>query len=857
MKKNISGLFFFLIFITSGFSVDAAVISGINLMEEGKKIGITLDEYSDFRVYQSDKYEFIIIFKGTEIDENIVTGGSGGTSISKILYEHFPDDISILTIKTAREIQSVGKVWNEATGRLEVSLKFGGGLIAGKKYKSKNKRPKYGRKHGIDSSPMASSPGSSSKSSSSIDEMDTEDFRALIKGKKKSKKETPKKGFKLEEIDLSTPSLAKKNYEKGGVDTITKYLRGDDCSKSLAFKVALRLADEENFVDALASVENQIDQSEDMSCIDKLEFFRAYLEFKALEKEGPASKIVFKKDVEALVNKYPMSPMIPYGYALAGLLNDHLGNPPFAMGYFELIEKNHAKYPGMAEVLYEFGHIYYDKGDLISAENYLKQLRNDYPKTKFAQEASFLEGQILYSKKRYFDTIRTLSPLIEDNQKVLYENPKLLNFVANSYFQTGKNDEARGLFSRIFNIFPGVEEKDMILTRIGETFEEQGQKEKALKIYRLVTERYPGTNGYVKSSLKLADNMDDEENREIIYTMIVNEFPETTEARIALMRLANIYLKQKKYIESIDAVKIVLKENARALKKDALYVMSQSLHGELEKLTKEDKFPIALRMVERERFYIEEMKTWPIHLKSGEIYYKAHLYKDAEERLKMGLKLLGKKKPPVEIYRYVAISKKELGKSDEALTYLKKIIEDYKDEEEKALAYETKGDIELERKKTGEAEKFYNEAVKRYSSLTSRGSTSVKLGEMFEKENNLEKAKKYFYDAVSIYLSVNKEDVSEDIAYTSRKLGEFNIKLNDYKEAVNSFKKVIEAGGGKENISEVRFLLGEAYKGLDEIESALEEYNKVLAIETDDEFWKKVAVQRIKEIELNKEVNDS
>jgi tetratricopeptide (TPR) repeat protein len=844
MKKTVNFILFFLILISLNTPVSASVINRINLMDQGKKVTISLDKYADFRVYQSDEYEFVIIFKGTEIDENIITGGSGGDLISKIYYEHFPDNISILTIQTTKKIGSVDELWNDSSNKLQVLLNVQKGGFT-------NKKPKYQNKKNI-------------KSAKKDVVKRTEDKKVKKEEVKEDKpvrevKEEPVKEDKKIDDSTSDYLMAKpsKTYKKGGIKTITDYLKDKPCAASVGFKVSLRQADSEDYLGALGTIENEFINNGDSDCIDELEFYRAYLKYQAMGKKDISLKNNLKTEVESLINVYSNSDLLPYGYSIAALINEDIENYPYAIGFFDLVQDQYNDYPGMAQVYFQLGNIYYKNGDLRRSEEYLNKLSKQFPQTQFAAEASMVQGQILYSKKRYFDTIRTLSPVISNNRRVIYQNPKLLNFVANSYFKTGKNKEARGLFSRMFNIFPDMEEKDMILTSIGETFYEEGHKEKALKIYRLVTERYPGTKGFVKSSLNLADNMDDDQNREIIYTMIVNDFPDSVEARISFMRLANLYLKQKRYMESIDSVKSLFKENARALRKDALYVMAKSLHGELTDLLNEDKFPAALRMIEKERFLINDMKTFDIHFISGIIYTDGHLYQEAEERLKRAKKLIGKKKPPVKLYKYRAIANKELGNFAESVSFADEIIKSYKNSDEVPCAYEMKGDIEVIRKKYKRAEKFYNESVKKYKDMSSKGNVEIKLGELMESLDNHKKSETAFTKALAFYLDSDDKNTNDNVSYAAKKLGEIKLTLQDFNGAATSFQTVFEKGGGKENLLEVRFLSGEAYKGMKNNTKALEEYNKVLTMDSDEEFWKRMARQRIREIELEKELENS
>lgn len=874
-KTYITYIIFLFVFICLAVSSSyAAVIDSIRLLDNGSKISIKMDGYPDFRAYQSDRHEAMIIFKKGELGDNISIDGSGGSIISRILFEKNAEtDMSVITIQTKKEILNIDNFWNYNSNTLLVNLK----VKEPPKAKSTPKKDNYSRKNYTDKKPVYGV------------KKDLKDTAATKSDTQKEEKQKPiqkiaensdkgSESIKEEDLvdqvtkalDSTTPvsddkiisdileKFARESDYRGGLGTIIDNIVTDDCS-DIPLKVASRLAKEGRWLDSLASVEGLLSGSPAAVCKDNLEFFRMFLMYKSMEANGDeVSFLAFKKEIENLLNRYDNSPFLSYGYAMAGLVNQQLNNYPYASGFYKIIEDQFPNYPGMAEVYYNLGKINFEKDDLRVADIYLSKLLETFPDTKYAEDAKLILGKIMYSKKRYFDTIKTLGSAAEKNERILYENPEILRFVAQSYFETGRNQKARELFARIFNIFPDAQEKDMILTSIGETFEEQGQKDKAEKIYRLVTQKFPGTKGFVKSSLKLADNMKDEEKREIIYQMIISDFPDSVEARIALMRLGELYLKQKKYDESIDSIKALLAENPRALRKDALFIMSQSLVGKVSKLIEEDNYASALRVVEKERFFIDDMKTFDIHFISGEVYLKTHMYKDAEKRLEKAQKLWVNGKLPMEVLKYRAIAGSELGEYQRAIDFSDEIIKDYKEVNSQAWALELKGDVYLKQNNYSKAESFYRKAGEKYDNDVLKGSAYKKLADLYNIQDKLESSKQAFMKSMSFYLASDKDKYVQDIAYTSSKLGEINLKLKDYNGAVSSFQTVLDSGGGNENLMEVRFNLAEALRGLGQTDRALEQYNRVVADQSQSTgLWKELAGQRIREIELKKELDNS
>ncbi|MGM0418268.1 MAG: tetratricopeptide repeat protein [Thermodesulfobacteriota bacterium] len=843
MKKTFIFKFFLFAVLFFNAQADASVIERISLLDNGGQVAVSLDSYADFRVYQSGEYEFVVIFKDTDLLEDAVTGGSGGNLISKIVYENFSDNNSMLTIETKNQVESIDYYWDSGRNTLRVN-------ISTDKIYYSDKSPAYKNKKRLPEKTSAEKETKQqSEQKSGTDEKETEIKTVEIDD------DLQQEDISEEDDIFQLPGAGREErvYKKGGINTITDALKNSNCADMTKFKVALRLCDEKNWAKALDTAEAVAEDDPPDECVHDLAFLNAYIRYRIAEEEG-VFPIELKKHLESLVNK-EYTPLLPYGYAMSALINKNMGNYPYAVGYFEIIERNYPDYDGLAEVYYHLGDIYNEKEELRPAENYLARLVNNYPDTKYAQDAKLIQGEIMYSKKRYFDTIRTLEPITKESPRLLYENPDILDYVANSYFKTGSNEKARTLFSRIINIFPEVEDKDIILTNIGNTFENQGEKDKALKMYRLVTDRYPGTRGFVRSSLKIAENMDNDEQRKIVYQMIINDFPDTAEARIALIRLAEIQYEESEYDKSIDSIKALLAENPRALRTEALNIMSKSLYEKLENVLKEDNYPTALRIVEKERFYIADMKNYNINYISGKIYFKTHMYIEAEERLEKAYDLWHEGKLPVEVLRYRAFANKELNEIKKASEFADEILEKYKSSDDQGWAFELKGDIEKKKENYEKSMELYDKAVSEYEKKESKAGVSSKKGDLSLEHDRYENAEKAYESSLDIYKSLNQENFVSEIAYAAGKLAESRLHLKDFEGAVKACETALDAEEGVENMAELRFNYAEALSGLGNKNDALVQYNNVLNIDTDDELWRNMAEQRIREIELEQEIN--
>ncbi|MDY0131554.1 MAG: tetratricopeptide repeat protein [Desulforegulaceae bacterium] len=834
MKKL---LLILIIVLSAPLFAESAVIREISLENSGEKIVIGLDQYPNFRVYQSDKNEVIISFKDTDLHENIITSGRGGDFISKIFYEEFLESISIVTIITKKEIEDINKSFDYARNRLIVNF------IPKRVYYS-NKSPVYIQKKQLDKS-MADK----------LQSGDKKHFKSFESGKDKK----TDKFVKQEDRIIKTIPGEKVYSKTSSVGNIVDAMEKSPCRDSINVKTALRLAKEKNFQAALGRMEAELKGGFIFECEDKLVFLKSWLEYMVVKSDQDNNSLyALKNQVESLLLRYQDSSFIPYGYALAGLINKDLANYPLSKGFFHLAEQGYPDYQGMAEVYFNLGEIYYEEKELRKSEEYLEKLEKEYSDTKFNDDAKLIYGQILYSRKRYFDTIRTLGPFVNENSRVIYESPDLLKFVADSYFLTGSNEKARELFSQIFNMFPEMDKKDIVLASIGETFENQGDLKKAENIYKLVIERYPGTEGFIKSSLKLADNMDDPEKREIIYKMIVKDFPDSVEGRISLLRLATIYNDQQRFEESIDSIKILLRENPRALRKDALHLMGVAMGGLLENYIENDNYAAALRLVEKNRFFIEDMKNYKVHFISGKVYNETHMYGESKERLGLAYKLFpNKAKIPFELLEYMVLTDIELKNYDEALGVCDEILKKFNDGGLKGFAYEKKADISAALNDFDKSESFYKNSISVFNDKLSKASVFVKLGELYKSENKNLESINSFDRAVSIYSSLGKNDYKNQIAYSAKKSGEINLKLKRFEKAVSSFKIVLDFNAGKENFYEAKFSMGEALRGSGKIEDALKEYRAVFLAEESGLLFKKLAEQRIREIELEKTLEKS
>ena len=138
-----------------------------------------------------------------------------------------------------------------------------------------------------------------------------------------------------------------------------------------------------------------------------------------------------------------------------------------------------------------------------------------------------------------------------------------------TYLRNKDYSKARSILFMALNIFPEEEYNHIIVTKIGDTYREEGKVEQALKVYSQNGVLYPESRGAMISEIKMADlgvsnpgffNFIQYLEPLKVYQKAIDKYPATDLAEEALYKEGCALAEQKRYQEAISSLMTVLKE---------------------------------------------------------------------------------------------------------------------------------------------------------------------------------------------------------------------------------------------------------------------------------------------------------
>jgi len=171
-------------------------------------------------------------------------------------------------------------------------------------------------------------------------------------------------------------------------------------------------------------------------------------------------------------------------------------------------KKVYANYPESgytSEALYVMGTISYERKRFAEAIEIFKEYIQRFPDGSHIRDAYFGVGDC-YSRMRQFNDANVWYDNALKKWPTLEDIPKdALRRLGIHRFQTGRYNDALGLFFAYLNLFPDGEASRDTLYAIARCFEKAGQLSSALTTLCLVIERYPESREAKESALIMAN----------------------------------------------------------------------------------------------------------------------------------------------------------------------------------------------------------------------------------------------------------------------------------------------------------------------------------------------------------------
>lgn len=416
---------------------------------------------------------------------------------------------------------------------------------------------------------------------------------------------------------------------------------------------------------------------------------------------------------QAVITRFPDSSFTPPTMMrLAERYYQH-GHDNEALGYFNLVlyqsqEPRLQAWSGIrkARILYRKKR----KPELLSlipeVEQQLGRLKSSPAKESIRVELA----KLLFDVNSFHQSLRLLTQTAADDASAIYRQPDLSLFMGYNYLQLGRFEEARRQLLHFYNCFPRRPRNHLVLAQIGDTFRESGEPVAAAKIYQLVSERYPETEGAFISLLRFAEMQEDGVvpadgglSPKVIYQSVIlrlqEKDPDNPLIQLAMLKLASAYQRQKRFIETRTAIESLLSNYpwgilAEEIQKGLIRLVCEILEDYMQSGRYEEVY----RYYQSEKELFLKMKSPDALLIVARALIELGLEDSAIQIYATADRMLPKHDEPPDLIFFVARGFYQKGQYDRALRQIDQLNEDFPDDPMALRALHMKYDILFSRK---------------------------------------------------------------------------------------------------------------------------------------------------------------
>ena len=652
------------------------------------------------------------------------------------------------------------------------------------------------------------------------------------------------------------PPVKEKSYYAGDISDILLKVNITNCQPdggSVELGKALSLLKQAKYETALSILEQYLSGANQV-CLEAASYLRAYAYFKYVEQKEPLKLVQAEHYFHDTLVTYPDSKLIPFAFTAIGLIHLKINYPAVAEGYFTIVKDGYKEYSSLAEVYYFLAEIYKERGFDDKASRYFKKVFEEMPDNQYTADAGIGLGKTLFDKRHYLDALNIFKYIIKQNKEKIYKTPELLLNMGNANIKLGRSAEARENLTRVVNLFPEIKEKDIIFSKIADTYAMENKIEKAKSMYTFVRDEYPDGEGFIRSSIGLARYLEKREEREKLYIMVKKRFPDNKFARVAMMRLAEIYQGNKEYERCITEIEELLSTNPMGLRYEAVRLMQEAYEALFESILKTDKFTDILRKYEDNFVRLDRMTSKKISLNVGLSYLEAKLYEQAFNHLISSYKLHKKSERSAKLLFGMGVAMDETNRDDDAIKLFNGFVKRFPKHSDKTEAYLRMSKIYLSKNEYGKSGGMFERAYKFSKDHFEKSNILIEKSKLYSKQGE--------WDKVTFVLANAVEDIAlasgqhyKLLSSVYRSMGNAYIKQHVYVRAAESFSLAIKFSESDNETANLKFMMGDAYQKANVLREAKKVFKNI--VKEDDSVWARLAEQRLSTLALAENAKSS
>ncbi len=820
-------------FLPQASLAEQAVMKRIQIQHEPLAVKLFVSQNVPVKVIQIEKKELLVALKNVKLEKGFRILGEKNSGIKHVAIEYLQGNVIAVILSSKRPYGVIQSGFNKSDSIFTINLE------------------KIQKK-------VVSTPNTLSLQ---LEKKDTA-LKLIKKQEKKVDKKKIEKSVKIVEeassqfVKILTPAYIPPKREqskyKGDISDLIHIIDGSECD-SKQIRNSILLLKKELYIEVVEVLDQYIFR-ENFTCLEQAYFLRAYAFYKSTEGDNYSQLLKAQRLFQDALVSYPESPLLPYGYTAIGMILKKMNNLSAAQGYFNIVKQGYLEYSGLAEIYYHLADIYDQQGYFDKSLRYYKRVFEDTVENNYIPDAGIGYGKALFKKRQYRDSLTVLNYVVQSNPKKVYASHNLLLHIGNANFEIGQSRAARQTLIRVLNLFPEIEDRDVILSKIGDTYGMENNHEKAIKVYELVREKFPDSEGYIASSIGIARYLTEDQEKIDIYEMIKNEFPENKFARIAMMRLAEIYQANGEYNKCIKEIEDLLSTHPRGLRYEAVKLMQRAYEALFKNQLKLDEYTKVLNRYEIEHERIDRMGSRKIAFNVGLAYLQAKLYEESFNHLINAYKQYKRSSRSSQLLFGLGVAMDESGRNDDALKLFNAFSKRFPKSKYRVEALSRAGDIYLEKNKYKLSSAKFDEAYKISKSLLEKGEILILHSSVYEKKGDMKTASNFREKAIKEIALASGENY-EILTNAYKELGRTYISLKLYIKAADSYFKALSFSKDDGQKANLGFLLGDAYQKGNILPKAKKAFTQVVV--SYDSVWARLAQQRLNTFELMQMVQSS
>ena len=572
-----------------------------------------------------------------------------------------------------------------------------------------------------------------------------------------------------------------------------------------------------------------------------------------------------KGHYEDAISRFPTSEYVPEAEFSIGNLYFYLKNYYEALGYYNLVLKKDKDSILRVKALMQKVRVLLQrnrKEDALSALGELETIASQYPNLSERIEAKKEKAKILYEMNKFNQSLKILDELNKENPENIYKYPEISLYIGYNYYQLGDNRKARENLYRYYNTCPEREINHLVLNRIGDTYRNEGLIEDAVKLYRMVLERYPNTDGAIISKIRLAEQQEDKDwiektrkemgSPEKIYENIVKDSDDKNDEKnpliqLSMLKLGITYQKEKKYGKSLKVLKELLEKYPRtSLIKELSHALMVTIEGVLKEEMKNQKYINIINLYLNNEKIFSMVNAPEIFLPVARAFLYISLNDMAIEVFKKTDILLTDNEKPADLLFSIGKYLYEQDNIEGALERFDILIANHPDSEYASEAYQIRGNILLKKKQYKLAEDAFDNALKYPLSKCERARLLIEKAKALTGSNSKENALTAMNEVNELKKDCDATDYNID-----QELGDLYLFTGDIRKALNIFNQAIKTTKENSNKHSLELKLAECYWRLNKKEDSFALYNQIISL--NDPFWSNLAKEKMDEIQFKKD----